>query len=121
MAEQPVKNWTKMTKNHIIVPPVLPPALKKICATGRPDGVPIIPSTSDMQKQNVTVSIQPTTPDTRIAVLIATGPLIAASCVSSDMLCNHIRFGDLQEVNILTGWCRHNLSLSTQQRGSCVS
>jgi len=39
MALQPVKNCTSMTKNHMIVPPVLPPALKKICATGRPVGV----------------------------------------------------------------------------------
>jgi hypothetical protein len=30
MAEQPVKNWTKITQAHITVPPVLPPALKKI-------------------------------------------------------------------------------------------
>lgn len=37
-AEQPVKNWTSMTKNHIIVPPVLPPALRKIWAAGRPVG-----------------------------------------------------------------------------------
>ena len=44
MAEQPVKNWTNMTKNHMIVPPVLPPALKKIWATGRPVGVAIISS-----------------------------------------------------------------------------
>lgn len=30
MAEQPVKNWTRMTKNHMMVPPTLPPAFKKI-------------------------------------------------------------------------------------------
>lgn len=45
-----------------------------------------MPSKSVIQKQKVIVSIQPTTPDTRTAILIATGPLIAASCVSSDML-----------------------------------
>lgn len=39
IAVQPVKNCTSMTKNHMTVPPVLPPALKKICATGRPVGV----------------------------------------------------------------------------------
>jgi hypothetical protein len=44
MAEQPVKNCTSITKNHMMVPPVLPPALKKICATGRPVGVAMIAS-----------------------------------------------------------------------------
>jgi len=44
IAEQPVKNWTRITKNHMIVPPVLPPAFRKICATGSPVGVAIIPS-----------------------------------------------------------------------------
>ena len=97
IAEQPVKNCTKMTKNHMTVPPVFPPALKNICATGSPDGDPIIASTSDMQKQNVTVSIQPTIPETKIAVLMATGPRMAASCVSSEMLCNLVRSADLQE------------------------
>ncbi|RYF46742.1 MAG: S9 family peptidase, partial [Cytophagaceae bacterium] len=41
-----------------------------------------------MQKQNVTVNIQPTTPEIKIAARIATGPRIAASWVSSDMLCD---------------------------------
>ena len=44
IAEQPVKNCTSITKNHMMVPPVLPPALKKICATGRPVGVAMIAS-----------------------------------------------------------------------------
>ena len=44
IALQPVKNCTSITKNHMIVPPFLPPALKKICATGRPVGVAIMPS-----------------------------------------------------------------------------
>lgn len=44
-----------------------------------------------MQKQNVTVSIQPVMPETRIAARMATGPRIAASCVSSDMLCEVVR------------------------------
>ena len=86
MAEQPVKNCTRMTKNHITVPPVLPPAFRNICATGRPVGVDMTPSKSFIQKQNVMVNIHPTIPETRTAILIATGPLIAASCVSSDML-----------------------------------
>lgn len=30
MAEQPVKNCTRMTKNHITLPPLWPPALRKI-------------------------------------------------------------------------------------------
>lgn len=86
MAVQPVKNWTRMTKNHMTVPPVLPPAFRKICATGSPVGVAMMSSKSDMQKQKVTVNIHPTTPDTRMAALMATGPRMAASCVSSDML-----------------------------------
>lgn len=44
IAEQPVKNCTSITKNHMIVPPDLPPALKKICATGKPVGVAMISS-----------------------------------------------------------------------------
>ena len=44
MAEQPVKNCTRITKNHMIVPPVFPPALRNICATGRPVGVAMMPS-----------------------------------------------------------------------------
>lgn len=39
-----------------------------------------------MQKQKVMVSIQPTRPETSTAVLMATGPRMAASWVSSDML-----------------------------------
>jgi hypothetical protein len=42
IAEHPVNTWTRMTKNHMTVPPVLPPALKKICATGSPVGVPMM-------------------------------------------------------------------------------
>lgn len=30
MAEQPVKNWTRMANPHMIVPPVFPPAFRKI-------------------------------------------------------------------------------------------
>jgi hypothetical protein len=41
-----------------------------------------------MQKQNVIVNIQPKTPETITAVWIATGPLMAASWVSSDILQN---------------------------------
>ena len=44
IAEQPVKNCTRMTKNHMTVPPVLPPAFKNICATGSPVGVAMMPS-----------------------------------------------------------------------------
>ena len=44
IAEQPVKNWTSITQNHITVAPVLPPALRKICAAGRPVGEETIPS-----------------------------------------------------------------------------
>jgi hypothetical protein len=86
MAEQPVKNCTKMTKNHIIVPPTGPPAFRKTWAMGMPVGLAMMASKSFKQKQNVMVSIHPTNPDTRIADLIATGPRIAASWVSSDML-----------------------------------
>jgi hypothetical protein len=86
IAEQPVKNCTRMTKNHITVPPAFPPALRKICATGMPVGLAMIPSKSVRQKQKVTVSIHPTTPETRMATRMATGPRIAASWVSSDML-----------------------------------
>ena len=63
MAEQPVKNWTRMTKNHITVPPVLPPALRNICAAGMPVGELIIASRLVVQKQSVTVIIHPTSPD----------------------------------------------------------
>ena len=86
IAEQPVKNWISITQNHITVPPLRPPAFRNICAAGRPVGVASIPSKSCMQKQNVIVSIQPMRPDTSTARRIATGPRIAASCVSSDML-----------------------------------
>jgi hypothetical protein len=41
IAEHPVKNCTKITKNHITVPPVLPPALRNICAAGIPVGLAI--------------------------------------------------------------------------------
>ena len=40
-----------------------------------------------MQKQNVIVIIQPTIPETTTASRMATGPRIAASWVSSDILC----------------------------------
>lgn len=85
MAEQPVKNWTRMTKNHIAVPPDLPPALRKIWAAGMPVGELIMASRSVVQKQSVTVSIHPTNPDIVTAQRIAWGPRMAASCVSSDM------------------------------------
>ena len=86
MAEQPVKNWTSITQNHMAVAPFRPPALRKICAAGRPVGEDMIPSKSVIQKQKVTVSIQPMTPETTTASLMATGPRIAASWVSSDIL-----------------------------------
>lgn len=89
MAEHPVKNCTRMLKANMIVPPVLPPALRNICAAGRPVGLFKIPSKSVKQKHIVTVNIQPKAPDTMTAVWMATGPRIAASWVSSDML----RFG----------------------------
>lgn len=63
IAEQPVKNCTRITKNHMTVPPVLPPAFKKICAAGMPVGEAIMASRSVVQKQKVTVIIQPTIPD----------------------------------------------------------
>lgn len=86
MAEQPVKNCTRIAKDHIIVPPVLPPASRKICAAGSPVGDLRTASRSVMQKHIVTVNIHPKAPDTTTAVWIATGPLTAASWVSSDML-----------------------------------
>jgi hypothetical protein len=79
MAEHPVKNCTRITKNHIAVPPARPPALRKIWATGSPVGEAMMPSRSLRQKVKVTVSIQPTTPDTKIAALMAVGPRTAAS------------------------------------------
>jgi hypothetical protein len=79
MAEQPVKNWTRITKNHITVPPVRPPALRKICAAGIPVGLLRMASRSLMQKHIDTVSIHPKTPETRTAVRMATGPRMAAS------------------------------------------
>lgn len=71
MAEQPVKNWTRMTKNHIAVPPFLPPALRKICAAGMPVGELIMALRSVVQKHSVTVIIQPTNPDIVTAQRIA--------------------------------------------------
>lgn len=94
IAEQPVKNWTKMANAHMAVPPVFPPALRKICAAGRPVGVLRMPSKSVKQKHMQTVKSQPNVPDTSTAVLMATGPRTAASCVSSDMLrygCERLR------------------------------
>ena len=85
IAEHPVKNWTRMTKNHIAVPPFTPPAFKKIWAAGRPVGLEMIASKSVVQKHIVTVKIQPRIPEIVTAQRIAIGPLIAASCVSSDM------------------------------------
>lgn len=85
-AEIPVKNWIRITKDHMIVPPTLPPAFKKIWAAGIPVGDVMVASRSPRQKQNVTVNIHPTIPDTMTAVLIAIGPRTAASWVSSDML-----------------------------------
>ena len=86
IAEHPVKNCTRITKNHMMVPPTGPPALRNICAMGIPVGLAMMASKSVRQKQKVTVSIQPTAPETRMAARIATGPRMAASCVSSDML-----------------------------------
>lgn len=63
IAEQPVKNWTRMAKNHITVPPTCPPALRNICAAGSPVGESIIASRSVVQKQNVIVNSQPRIPD----------------------------------------------------------
>jgi hypothetical protein len=74
-----------MTKNHITVPPVFPPALRNICAAGIPIGLAIIAPKSVVQKQNVTVKIHPTIPEIVTAYRIAIGPLIAALCVSSAM------------------------------------
>lgn len=122
MAEQPVKNCTRITKNHIAVPPVLPPAFRNICATGKPVGVVIIPLMSDKQKQKVMVSIHPTIPDTRIAILIARGPLIAASWVSSDILELDISRRTVKvEKQIHTVLFRHSQSSSTQPTRNCAS
>lgn len=71
IAEQPVKNCTRMTKNHIAVPPLVPPAFKKICAAGMPVGDAIMASRSVVQKQRVTVIIQPTSPEIVTAQRIA--------------------------------------------------
>src|ERR1700704_1339361 len=54
--------------------------------TGMPVGVAMVDSRSPRQKQKVMVSIQPIRPEVTTAVLMATGPRIAASWVSSDML-----------------------------------
>lgn len=86
MAEQPVKNWTRIAKAHIIVPPVLPPAFKKTCAAGRPVGDCRMASRSVKQKHMETVRIQPSAPETNTAVWMATGPRTAASWASSDIL-----------------------------------
>lgn len=84
-ADTPVKNCIRITKNHMTVPPTLPPAFKKIWAAGIPVGDAIVASRSPRQKQNVTVSIHPIAPETTTALLIAIGPRTAASWVSSDM------------------------------------
>jgi hypothetical protein len=78
IAEQPVKNWTRITKNHITVPPVLPPAFRKIWAAGNPVGLKIMASRSLIQKQNVTVSIHPIIPEIVTAYRIAIGPRMEA-------------------------------------------
>ena len=70
----------------MMVPPVRPPALRKIWAAGRPVGDARMLSKSLRQKQKVIVSIQPTIPETTMASRIARGPRIAASWVSSDIL-----------------------------------
>jgi hypothetical protein len=75
----PVKTWIKITKVHMAVPPTLPPALRKIWATGMPVGDEIVASRSPRQKQKVMVNIQPTRPEAITAELIATGPRMAAS------------------------------------------
>ena len=86
IAEQPVKNCTSVASPHIIVPPVFPPALRKICAAGRPVGVFRISLRSVTQKHRQTVNIQPIAPETRTAVWMARGPREAALWVSSDIL-----------------------------------
>jgi len=86
MAEMPVKNWIRITKAHMNVPPDFPAALRKICATGMPVGVLMVASRSPRQMQKVMVSSQPRSPEEITAVLMAIGPRMAASWVSSDML-----------------------------------
>lgn len=86
MAEQPVKNWTSVANPHMIVPPVFPPALRKICAAGRPVGLSRMSSRLVMQKHIITVRSQPIAPETKTADWMASGPSEAASWVSSDML-----------------------------------
>lgn len=86
MAEQPVKNCTRIANPHITVPPVWPPAFRKICAAGRPVGVCRMASRSVMQKQRQIVRSQPMRPETMTADWMAKGPRAAASWVSSDML-----------------------------------
>ena len=68
------------------VPPTVPPALRNICAAGRPVGEARMPEKSVMQKQKVTIRSQPTIPETMTARRIAMGPRTAALWVSSDML-----------------------------------
>lgn len=105
MAEQPVKNCTSVASPHIIVPPVFPPALRKICAAGRPVGVFKISSRSVTQKHRQTVNIQPIAPETRTAVWMARGPKEAALWVSSDILYSWLTDGN-RELGV--GWllCR---------------
>lgn len=79
MAEHPVKNCTRMANPHMMVPPVFPPALRNICAAGRPVGVCRMASKSVRQKHMHTVRIQPKAPDTRTAERMARGPRAAAS------------------------------------------
>jgi hypothetical protein len=79
MAEQPVKNWTKIASPHMIVPPVFPPAFRNIWAAGRPVGVRRMLSRSVKQKHIEIVRIQPIMPETRTADWIASGPSEAAS------------------------------------------
>ena len=122
MAEQPVKNWMRMTQNHMIVPPVLPPAFRKICAAGRPVGEARMASKSFMQKQKVMVSIQPMRPETRTAMRMATGPRMAASRVSSDMLWGEtlVSLSDGGgTLGGLTASFRRSRSWSRRRRGSC--
>lgn len=85
IALAPVNIWTRIEKENMIVPPTRPPESRKICAAGRPVGEVRTVLRSEMQKHRVTVNIHPTAAEIVTAQRIACGPIIAASCVSSDM------------------------------------
>lgn len=67
MAEHPVNSWTRTARPHMIMPPVLPPALRKIWAAGRPVGVLRMASKSVRQKHRDIVRTQPRAPETTTA------------------------------------------------------